>query len=115
MPFFIMTFSQLKHTLFDDRTYDLEMMIKDISDHLNRTDIKDVLILKKGIEIQNKQSKITYYLQNQKIIKTVNHRGNITLCNEVMNVVFTKVSNKYILMHIKYRERNGFHEKEILF
>ncbi len=115
MPIFIMTFSQLKHTLFDDRTYDLEMMIKDISDHLNRTDIKDVLILKKGIEIQNKQSKITYYLQNQKIIKTVNHRGNITLCNEVMNVVFTKVSNKYILMHIKYRERNGFHEKEILF
>ncbi|WP_281186812.1 prepilin-type N-terminal cleavage/methylation domain-containing protein [Staphylococcus schleiferi] len=49
IPFFIMTFSQHKHTLFDDRTYDLEMMIKDISDHLNHTDIKDVLLLKKGI------------------------------------------------------------------
>ncbi|PWZ46582.1 hypothetical protein DD911_12150, partial [Staphylococcus pseudintermedius] len=81
IPLLIFSLGQLKTTVFEDRTYDIELMIKDISHTLHAKDVKAKMIKKKELEIRDSNTEINYKLRNQKIIKTVGHRGNITMCN----------------------------------
>lgn len=114
IPLVIFTLGQLKNTLFEDRTYDIELMIKDMSHALNGDEVKDHIIRKRELEIQDKYTTINYKLLNKKIIKTIGHRGNITMCNDVLDVHYEKLNNHLILMKIKYQEGATIHEKEIV-
>ncbi len=114
IPLVIFTLGQLKSTLFEDRTYDIELMIKDMSHSLNGDDVKDRIIRRRELEIQGKYTTINYKLLNKKIIKTVGHRGNITMCNDVLDVHYEILNHHLILMKIKYQEGATIHEKEIV-
>ncbi|MBC8683135.1 prepilin-type N-terminal cleavage/methylation domain-containing protein [Staphylococcus pseudintermedius] len=114
IPLLIFSLGQLKTTVFEDRTYDIELMIKDISHTLHAKDVKAKMIKKKELEIRDSNTEINYKLRNQKIIKTVGHRGNITMCNHVVDVHFEKLTHDLMLMKITYQEGTTTHEKEIL-
>lgn len=73
IPLLIFSLGQLKTTVFEDRTYDIELMIKDISHTLHAKDVKAKMIKKKELEIRDSNTEINYKLRNQKIIKTVGH------------------------------------------
>ncbi|PCF65719.1 hypothetical protein B4W74_01945 [Staphylococcus intermedius] len=114
IPLIIMSLGQFKATVFDDRTYDIELMVKDISNSLHSENVKAQVIRKKELEIHDDYSEVNYKLRNQKMIKTVGHKGNITMCNHVLDVYFEKIAHDFIVMKITYQEGTTTHEKEVL-
>lgn len=67
IPLLIFSLGQLKTTVFEDRTYDIELMIKDISHTLHAKDVKAKMIKKKELEIRDSNTEINYKLRNQKL------------------------------------------------
>ncbi|EGQ3905964.1 type II secretion system protein, partial [Staphylococcus pseudintermedius] len=65
IPLLIFSLGQLKTTVFEDRTYDIELMIKDISHTLHAKDVKAKMIKKKELEIRDSNTEINYKLRNQ--------------------------------------------------
>ncbi|EKH7772744.1 type II secretion system protein, partial [Staphylococcus pseudintermedius] len=65
IPLLIFSLGQLKTTVFEDRTYDIELMIKDISHTLHAKDVKAKMIKKKELEIRDSNTEINYKFRNQ--------------------------------------------------
>ncbi|PTF61698.1 hypothetical protein BHQ28_10230, partial [Staphylococcus chromogenes] len=58
---------------------------------------------------------ITYAYDNQKLIKTVNGKGNITVLHQVSEAKFKKVYKHHLLMNIKYKVGKEWRSHEVLF
>src|SRR5699024_3745445 len=67
------------------------------------------------LKITNKEKNIYYEFKNRKIIKTINHSGNITLLNNVIEAQFTMLRNKRMKLYVKLYNEGTYFEKEIYF
>ncbi|WP_244898617.1 ComGF family competence protein [Staphylococcus lutrae] len=114
IPIIIVTLGQLKNTIFEDRTFDIEIMVKDMENVIHANDVKQQMISNKTMMIQRDNVLVNYRFQNKKIIKTINHHGNITMLNNVQDVHYQEIDHHMILMTIKYKEGAILHVKEVL-
>lgn len=65
------------------------------------------------IEEENKL--ISYNFKNNKIIKSINGKGNITILNNVKAIKFRILKNKSLLVNLKIFDKDKTFEKQILF
>lgn len=100
---------------FDDA--ELIYLAKDLTDdqvvhnaeYVSINDVRNTLTLKQGNQI------ITYRFRNNKLIKTVNHSGNITMINNIRSVYFQKVNNDFIKLKLKLYIKGELIERQIYF
>ncbi|PTK90658.1 hypothetical protein BUZ06_10900 [Staphylococcus gallinarum] len=100
---------------FDD--VELIYLAKDLTDdqvvhnakYVSINDVGNTLTLKQGNQI------ITYRFRNNKLIKTVNHSGNITMINNIRSVYFQKVNNDFIKLKLKLYIKGELIERQIYF
>lgn len=70
-------------------------------------------VRKSKIVIKNKDKDIIYELKNNKIIKSINGKGNITLLNNVKSVEFKVVNYKTLKVNLNIIEKGHSYEKQL--
>ncbi|UEX89090.1 competence type IV pilus minor pilin ComGF [Staphylococcus ratti] len=115
IPILIIVALQFKTLILYDRTYILEMMVKEISQTKSASSISKTTVHPKKITIPTKNETITYTFDNQKIVKSVNGKGNITVFNQVHQLRFRKGFEHHIILEIKYLEGKVLRSHEIIF
>lgn len=100
---------------FDDS--ELIYLAKDLTDDqiVNRS--KFIAINAAGNTLTLKQGNniISYSLRNNKLVKTVNNSGNITMLNNIRSVHFQKVNYGFVLLQIKLFNKGELFERHIYF
>ncbi|MDG0822189.1 competence protein [Staphylococcus equorum] len=65
--------------------------------------------------IKEENKLISYNFKNNKIIKSINGKGNITILNNVKAIKFRILKNKSLLVNLKIFDKDKTFEKQILF
>ncbi|OHO70309.1 hypothetical protein HMPREF2580_06035 [Staphylococcus sp. HMSC036D05] len=64
--------------------------------------------------IRGKEEEIRYIFNHNKIYKNINHKGNITLLNNVVSSKIIKTNNKTIKIELKIGDTNNTKDKTII-
>lgn len=115
IPVLIIVVLQFKTLILYDRTYILEMMVKEISQTISASSISKTTVHPRKITVPTKGETITYTFDNKKIVKSVNGKGNITVFNQVQHLHFRKIFEHHLIMEIKYLEGKALRSHEIIF
>ncbi|UXU53915.1 prepilin-type N-terminal cleavage/methylation domain-containing protein [Staphylococcus agnetis] len=113
VPICIVVLFQFKSLLIHDRTYTLEMMIREIAQTVHSVDHKIISVNQSKLTIPHKVETISYSFENSKIIKSVNNKGNITMFNDVRHLNFYR-EGRHIIMRVKYIEGHGTRTHEVI-
>ncbi|RIM88581.1 competence protein, partial [Staphylococcus xylosus] len=70
-------------------------------------------IRKNKIVIKNKDKDIVYEYKNNKIIKSVNGNGNITILNNVKSVEFKIINYETLKVNLNIIEKRNFYERQL--
>lgn len=70
-------------------------------------------IRKNKIVIKNKDRDIVYEYKNNKIIKSVNGNGNITILNNVKSVEFKIINYETLKVNLNIIEKRNFYERQL--
>ena len=81
-------------------TIDYEFFSRDLIKEFKNIDHKTISISNSSIDINNGAENIEYKLVNNKIIKVINHEGNITLLNNVVKFKAIELNEKIIKIDI---------------
>ncbi|MDG0842538.1 ComGF family competence protein [Staphylococcus equorum] len=101
----------------DHLNIESEFFARDLTqDLMNR---KANIIIDKSKEtqllIKEKNKLISYRFKNNKIIKSINGKGNITLLNNVKAMKFQFSENKSLVVNLKIFDKDKTFEKQIHF
>lgn len=113
VPICIVVLFQFKSLLIHDRTYTLEMMIREIGQTVHSVDHKIISVKQSKLTIPHKVETISYSFENSKIVKSVNNKGNITMFNDVLALNFYR-EDRHIIMRVKYKEGHGTRTHEVI-
>lgn len=113
VPICIVVLFQFKSLLIHDRTYTLEMMIREIGQTVHSVDYKIISVNQSKLTIPHKVETISYSFENSKIVKSVNNKGNITMFNDVLHLNFYR-EGRHIIMRVKYKEGHGTRTHEVI-
>lgn len=101
----------------DHLNIESEFFARDLTQDLMNNE-GDIMIDKsKGtqLSIKDKNKLISYSFKNNKIVKSINGKGNITLLNNVKAIKFRILKNKSLLVNLKIFDRDKTFEKQIQF
>ncbi|WP_432724513.1 competence type IV pilus minor pilin ComGF [Staphylococcus equorum] len=70
---------------------------------------------KLSIKDKDKNKLISYSFKNNKIVKSINGKGNITLLNNVKAINFRILKNKSLFVNLKIFDKDKTYEKQIQF
>ncbi|MBI5975643.1 competence type IV pilus minor pilin ComGF [Staphylococcus canis] len=115
IPILIFNLQNYKTLILEDRTYDIELMSKEVATKIQKAKSVTFKNYSNELNILNDNQTITYKLNNFKLIKTVNGKGNITVFNQMRNVKFFKLNQKYIIMKYEYYKGDKWFEAQCLF
>ncbi|RIN02960.1 competence type IV pilus minor pilin ComGF, partial [Staphylococcus shinii] len=63
--------------------------------------------------IKNNNKDMIYELKNDKIIKSINDKGNITLLNNVKSAEFKVINFKTLKINLQIIEKGNFYERQL--
>ncbi|GKS19540.1 prepilin-type N-terminal cleavage/methylation domain-containing protein [Staphylococcus argenteus] len=98
----------------DLTSVDFEFFARDLIDDFKKIDKKQIEIKPHNILINKTNEQIEYKFLNNKIIKTVNDKGNITMLNNVLSFSINKDQNATLRISISLKEGELI-RKKILF
>ncbi|BCN88483.1 prepilin-type N-terminal cleavage/methylation domain-containing protein [Staphylococcus argenteus] len=98
----------------DLTSVDFEFFARDLIDDFKKIDKKQIEIKPHNILINKTNEQIEYKFLNNKIIKTVNDKGNITMLNNVLSFSINKDQNDTLRISISLKEGELI-RKKILF
>ncbi|SCS22800.1 competence type IV pilus minor pilin ComGF [Staphylococcus caeli] len=117
LPSLIKTVSIINNQVLNDSDIELAFFSRDFTQDL--IDDNATILLKESnehqISIKNTHKVLSYEFKNNKIIKTVNGRGNITVLNNVIMVHFKIVNNKSVVLNLKKVEKGQIYVKKIIY
>ncbi|WAG29619.1 competence type IV pilus minor pilin ComGF [Staphylococcus chromogenes] len=115
IPILFYVLIQFKSLVIYDDTYTFELMVKELSDSIGKAQLSQIKVEHHKITLPLQHETITYAYDNQKLIKTVNGKGNITVLHQVSKAKFKKVYKHHLLMNIKYKVGKEWRSHEVLF
>ncbi|MEK4842858.1 ComGF family competence protein [Staphylococcus sp. FSL W8-0271] len=117
LPLLYKSISPIKHQSNFESSIDIEFFSRDLTEALLQRNSTAIEIEKKGriLKFDTRENTNRYEFKNNKIIKTINNTGNITLLNNVTNAQFILLKNKHIKLKLKMHYEGGTFEKTIQF
>lgn len=117
LPSLIRTTGTINEQIMNAQEIDLAFFARDLTHDLIK---ENAFILEsqsdqRHIVIKSKQRNIIYEFKNNKIIKTIDGKGNITILHNVVNANFKIVNGKSIIINLKILEKGICYEKKIVF
>ncbi|MGZ1542827.1 competence type IV pilus minor pilin ComGF [Staphylococcus argenteus] len=97
----------------DLTSVDFEFFARDLIDDFKKIDKKQIEIKPHNILINKTNEQIEYKFLNNKIIKTVNDKGNITMLNNVLSFSINKDQNATLRISITLKEGELIRKKII--
>ncbi|MDK6297505.1 competence type IV pilus minor pilin ComGF [Staphylococcus caprae] len=85
-------------------------ILKEAQQYNNHISIED----SSKLIIRGKEEEIIYIFNHNKIYKNINHKGNITLLNNVVSSKIIKTNNKTIKIELKIGDTNNTKVKTII-
>ncbi|MDI9230237.1 competence type IV pilus minor pilin ComGF [Staphylococcus caprae] len=85
-------------------------ILKEAQQYNNHISIED----SSKLIIRGQEEKIIYIFNHNKIYKNINHKGNITLLNNVVSSKIIKTNNKTIKIELKIEDTNNTKDKTII-
>lgn len=85
-------------------------ILKEAQQYNNHISIED----SSKLIIRGQEEKIRYIFNHNKIYKNINHKGNITLLNNVVSSKIIKTNNKTIKIELKIGDTNNTKDKTII-
>ncbi|MBO3064143.1 competence type IV pilus minor pilin ComGF [Staphylococcus shinii] len=94
---------------------DLEFFAADLTRDLLKKDSQIIVndIRKNTVVIKNNNKDMIYELKNDKIIKSINGKGNITLLNNVKSAEFKVINFKTLKINLQIIEKGNFYERQL--
>ncbi|MEB7763025.1 competence type IV pilus minor pilin ComGF [Staphylococcus pseudoxylosus] len=113
LPSLFKTTHFIEARLSNQTNLDLEFFAVDLTRDLLAKNFQIIVsdVRKSKIVIKNKD--IIYELKNNKIIKSINGKGNITLLNNVKSVEFKVVNYKTLKVNLNIIEKGHSYEKQL--
>ena len=113
LPSLFKTTHFIEARLSNQTNLDLEFFAVDLTRDLLAKNFQIIVsdVRKSKIVIKNKD--IIYELKNNKIIKSINGKGNITLLNNVKSVEFKVVNYKTLKVNLNIIEKGYSYEKQL--
>lgn len=114
LPSLFKTTHFIEARLSNQTNLDLEFFAVDLTRDLLAKNFQIIVsdVRKSKIVIKNKDKDIIYELKNNKIIKSINGKGNITLLNNVKSVEFKVVNYKTLKVNLNIIEKGHSYEKQ---
>ncbi|MBO1197935.1 competence protein ComGF [Staphylococcus simiae] len=110
----LLIYSQyIKEQAKETYTIDYEFFSRDFIKELKDIDHKHISISNNSIYVNNGKDNIEYKLLNHKIIKIINHNGNITLLNNVEKFKATVLNKNVIKIDIEINRGRYFKNQTI--
>ncbi|MEB5783792.1 competence type IV pilus minor pilin ComGF [Staphylococcus pseudoxylosus] len=115
LPSLFKTTHFIEARLSNQTNLDLEFFAVDLTRDLLAKNPQIIVndVRKSKIVIKNKDKDIIYELKNNKIIKSINGKGNITLLNNVKSVEFKVVNYKTLKVNLNIIEKGNSYEKQL--
>lgn len=115
LPSLFKTTHFIEARLSNQTNLDLEFFAVDLTRDLLTKNFQIIVsdVRKSKIVIKNKDKDIIYELKNNKIIKSINGKGNITLLNNVKSVEFKIVNYKTLKVNLNIIEKGHSYEKQL--
>ncbi|MEB8086784.1 ComGF family competence protein [Staphylococcus pseudoxylosus] len=115
LPSLFKTTHFIEARLSNQTNLDLEFFAVDLTRDLLTKNFQIIVsdVRKSKIVIKNKDKDIIYELKNNKIIKSINGKGNITLLNNVKSVEFKVVNYKTLKVNLNIIEKGHSYEKQL--
>ncbi|MCE5001988.1 competence type IV pilus minor pilin ComGF [Staphylococcus pseudoxylosus] len=115
LPSLFKTTHFIEARLSNQTNLDLEFFAVDLTRDLLAKNPQIIVndVRKSKIVIKNKDKDIIYELKNNKIIKSINGKGNITLLNNVKSVEFKVVNYKTLKVNLNIIEKGNAYEKQL--
>lgn len=115
LPSLFKTTHFIEARLSNQTNLDLEFFAVDLTRDLLAKNPQIIVndVRKSKIVIKNKDKDIIYELKNNKIIKSINGKGNITLLNNVKSVEFKVVNYKALKVNLNIIEKGNSYEKQL--
>lgn len=114
LPILIMTLIHFRAAFLDDQTYPHELMAREIGLTLHHSDVSNVNISQNQLEIKQGHTTYTYHIQNLKLVKQVNGRGNITVLNQVKKAQYSKIGKHNLKVTITFWGGDTWIEKAFI-
>ncbi|MEB7752591.1 competence type IV pilus minor pilin ComGF [Staphylococcus pseudoxylosus] len=115
LPSLFKTTHFIEARLSNQTNLDLEFFAVDLTRDLLAKNFQIIVsdVRKSKIVIKNKDKDNIYELKNNKIIKSINGKGNITLLNNVKSVEFKVVNYKTLKVNLNIIEKGHSYEKQL--
>lgn len=114
VPLLLKTILFYNNSMSSVTDIELEFFLRDmIYDYSHTKNIK--VVKNSGIKFQKDSTSYYYKFKNNKIIKEVNHSGNITMLNNVTKFKVTNLSNQSFIIDICVQDKGEKIEKTLYF
>lgn len=115
LPVLFKTTHFIETRLATQSNLDLEFFAVDLTRDLleKNSRIIENDIRKNKIVIKNNDKDIVYEYKNNKIIKSVNGNGNITILNNVKSVEFKIINYETLKVNLNIIEKRNFYERQL--
>lgn len=91
-----------------------EFFAQDITREFNGIPLKNITVQSNHLIVENENEITNYTFTKEKIYKTVNGKGNITLLQNIKYFKIKKINNKYITVDIVLIEDNQEYHKTLI-
>ncbi|MDT3966907.1 competence type IV pilus minor pilin ComGF [Staphylococcus saprophyticus] len=117
LPTLIRTTGTINEQIMNAQEVDLAFFSRDLTQDLIK---ENAYVLKNQsdehhIVIRNKQRNIIYEFKNNKLIKTLDGKGNITTLHNVVSAKFKIINDKSVVINFKIFKKGIYYEKKIVF
>ncbi|UXR79313.1 MULTISPECIES: competence type IV pilus minor pilin ComGF [unclassified Staphylococcus] len=114
LPALVLALINFRTSFIDDTSFLQELMAKEIAYHLHEPQAKIIGTNHQVLKIKSGLTTYRYYIQNHKLIKQVDSKGNITVLNGVKHIKFIRISTKNLKIIITFLEGNSWIEKTFI-
>lgn len=112
IPFLLKTILIFNTNITSIADIELEFFLRDMIKDYKETK-KVTIVNKSNIKFQKDDTTYFYKLKNNKVIKEVNHSGNITMLYNVVTFKVTELNNNNFLIDIKLQDKGETIEKTL--
>lgn len=113
IPPLFQTVTVLNKQVNDTSLINFEFFAQDITRELNEIPIKNITVENNHLVVKHEDELTNYTFTKEKIYKTIDGKGNITLLQNLKDFKITKINNKYIMVDIILIEDNQEYYKTL--
>ena len=113
IPPLFQTVTVLNKQVNDTSLINFEFFAQDITRELNDIPIKNITVENNHLVVKHEDELTNYTFTKEKIYKTIDGKGNITLLQNLKDFKIAKINNKYIMVDIILIEDNKEYYKKL--